>query len=91
MALNRAVDLNPQFANAHFFLGVMYAISGDYVKSAAALQTVAEFSPENAKAVADDLAAVRNGKNPFPKSRLGALGISGTVAEPAGAATTPTP
>lgn len=91
VALNRAVDLNPQFANAHFFLGVMYAISGDYVKSAASLQTVAEFSPENAKAVADDLAAVRNGKNPFPKSRLGALGISGTVTEPAGAAKAPTP
>lgn len=83
-ALNRAVDLNPQYANAHFFLGVMYAVSGDYAKSAVSLQTVADLSPENATAIASDLAMVKAGKNPFPKSRLGALGLSGTVTEPTG-------
>lgn len=74
-ALARSVELNPQYANARFFLGVMYAISGQYAESAAALEQVAALSPENAQAVAADLAAVRAGRNPFPPSRLGALGI----------------
>ncbi|HRH55662.1 MAG TPA: tetratricopeptide repeat protein [Candidatus Paceibacterota bacterium] len=74
-ALSRAVELNPQYANARFFLGVMYAISGDYARSAAELEQVAALSPENAAAIEPDLAAVRAGRNPFPPSRLGALGI----------------
>ncbi len=81
-ALARAVDLNPQYANARFFLGVMYAISGDYTKALESLESVAALSPENAKAVATDIAALKNGKNPFPASRLGALGIPRTVTEP---------
>ncbi len=90
-ALARSVELNPQYANARFFLGVMYAIAGDYTNAAAQLQAVAAMSPENEQAVANDLAALKNGKNPFPASRLGALGIPQTVAEPkatAGAAAT---
>lgn len=74
-ALARSVELNPQYANARFFLGVMYAITGQYPEAAAQLEQVASLSPENAQAVADDLAAVRAGRNPFPPSRLGALGI----------------
>ena len=74
-ALSRATELNPQYANAHFFLGVMYAIAGQYDRAAAALETVAAFSPENASAVANDLAVLKQGRNPFPPSRLGALGI----------------
>lgn len=74
-ALERSVELNPQYANARFFLAVMYAISGKYPESAAELEQVAALSPENAQAVAEDLAAVRAGRNPFPPSRLGALGI----------------
>jgi tetratricopeptide (TPR) repeat protein len=74
-ALARSVELNPQYANARFFLGVMYAITGQYPEAAAQLEEVASLSPENAQAVADDLAAVRAGRNPFPPSRLGALGI----------------
>ncbi len=74
-ALARAVELNPQHANARFFLGVMYAISGDVPKAIEALEGVSALSPENATAVASDLASLRNGKNPFPQSRLGALGI----------------
>lgn len=74
-ALARSVELNPQYANARFFLAVMYSIVGRYADAATQLETVAGLSPENAQAVADDLAAVRAGRNPFPPSRLGALGI----------------
>jgi tetratricopeptide (TPR) repeat protein len=82
-ALSRAISLNPQYANAHFFLGVMYALKGEYDKAMTELTTVAGFSPDNAKAVASDLAALQAGKNPFPPSRLGALGIPGTtITEP---------
>lgn len=90
-ALARAVELNPQYANARFSLGVMLATSGDYKNAATQLEAVAALSPENAQAVASDLAALRNGKNPFPASRLGALGIPQTVSEPTAkqGATTP--
>jgi len=78
-ALARSVELNPQYANARFFLAVMYAIGGQYQESAAQLEQVATLSPENAAAVQADLAVVRAGKNPFPPSRLGALGIPQTA------------
>ncbi len=87
-ALSRSVELNPQYANARFFLGVMYAISGDYAKAIKELEAVAAISPENAEAVASDLAALRAGKNPFPQSRLGALGIPQKVTEAPQPATT---
>lgn len=74
-ALARSVELNPQYANAHFFLGVMQAIAGNYPAAARELEFVASLSAENAEAVAADLVAVRAGRNPFPPSRLGALGI----------------
>lgn len=74
-ALARAVELNPQYANAHFFLGVMLALQGDLAGATQALEMVASFSPENAQAVAADLETLRGGENPFPPSRLGALGI----------------
>lgn len=83
-ALARAVELNPQYANARFFLAVMHAILGQYPQAVAELEQVAALSPENAQAVASDLEAVRAGRNPFPPSRLGALGIpQGPLAEPA--------
>lgn len=82
-ALSRSVELNPQYANARFFLGVMYGISGQYDRAIIELEGVATLSPENAGAVAADLAALRQGRNPFPPSRLGALGIpQGSLAEP---------
>lgn len=89
-ALTRATELNPQYANAHFFLGVMYALQGNYQSAATALQTVASLSAENAAAVADDLASLKAGKNPFPPSRLGALGIPQvSVTEPGPVAPAP--
>ena len=83
-ALMAAVQANGQFANAHYFLGVMYSLKGEYAKAATELQTVGGFSEENARAVAADLATLQAGKNPFNATRLGALGIrQGPVAEPA--------
>jgi tetratricopeptide (TPR) repeat protein len=75
-ALSQAVQLNPQYANARFFLGVMYALQNKYPEAVAQLQAVAALSKENAAAVAPDIAQLQAGKNPFPPSRLGALGLS---------------
>ncbi|KND47185.1 MAG: Tfp pilus assembly protein PilF [Parcubacteria bacterium C7867-004] len=75
VALARAVEVNPEYANARFFLAAMYAISGKFTEAEAQLSAIAAMSPENAAAVAADLAQVKAGKNPFPASRLGALGI----------------
>jgi cytochrome c-type biogenesis protein CcmH/NrfG len=74
-ALSNAVQLNPQYANAHYFLGVMYAINGQYPQALAQLQAVAALSKANAAAVATDITQLQAGKNPFPASSLGALGI----------------
>lgn len=74
-ALSQAVQLNPQYANAHFFLAVMYSLQSQYAKAIAQLQAVAGLSADNAKAVAADIAQLQAGKNPFPASQLGALGI----------------
>jgi cytochrome c-type biogenesis protein CcmH/NrfG len=92
-ALSSAVQLNPSYANARYFLGVMYAISGQYPQALAQLQAVAALSTANATAVAPDIALLQAGKNPFPPSRLGALGIpqpsvTDAIGAPA-AATTP--
>ncbi len=89
-AFQQALEVNPQFANARYFLGVMYAITGDYAKAADALAMVAAQSPENAKAVENDLAALKQNKNPFPPSRLGALGLTApSVSESTTAETKP--
>lgn len=83
-ALSAAIQANAQYANAHYFLGVMHALKGNYPQAVVELQTVAGFSAENAKAVAEDLATLQAGKNPFNATRLGALGIKqGPVAETA--------
>lgn len=86
-ALSRAVELNPQFANARFFLAVAYATAGQFAPAAEQLEAVAALSPENAQSVAADLAVLRQGRNPYPASRFGALGIPQVpVAETAPAA-----
>ncbi|MBY0110655.1 tetratricopeptide repeat protein [Patescibacteria group bacterium] len=91
-ALTRAVALNPQFANAHFYLGMMYALSGEYPRAAEQLRVVAGFSEDNAIAVAADIAALDAGTNPFPSARVAAFGIPyAPVDEPTPAGVTPTP
>lgn len=75
VALSRAVSLNPQYANARFFLAVAYASAGQLPQALQELQAVAALSDTNAQAVAADIKTLEAGKNPFPASRLGALGI----------------
>jgi tetratricopeptide (TPR) repeat protein len=86
-ALARAVEINPQYANARFFLAAMYSIQGKYPQALEQMRAVAAFSPENAAAVAPDAALLEAGKNPFPATRLKSLGIpTPPVTEPAAAA-----
>ncbi len=85
-AFSRAVELNPQYANARFFLAATHANQGRIAEALAEMRTVAAMSPENAAAVAADLSALEAGRNPFPTERVRSLGIpQPPVAEPAGA------
>lgn len=69
-ALETAVNVNPQFANARYFLSAVYARQGNTEKALAEMQEVAALSLENATAVATQLADLENGKNPFPANFL---------------------
>jgi tetratricopeptide (TPR) repeat protein len=80
-ALSRAVELNPQYANARFFLAVSYAARGQYELALAQINAVAELSPENRAAVSQYLAPLAAGRNPFPQTAQGALGIPPPVAD----------
>lgn len=80
-ALSRAVEKNPQYANARFFLAVAYATKANYPKALEQLQAIAALSPDNAATVAPDIAQLQAGRNPFPPSRLGALGIQQPLPE----------
>ncbi len=73
--LARAVEINPQFANARFFLAVVYAQQRNYADALVQLRAVAAMSNENAKAVEGYIAGLVAGRNPFPPSALGALGV----------------
>lgn len=74
-ALARAVELNPGYANARFFLAVAHAGGGDFASAITELEAVSALSEENATAVSADLASLREGTNPYPLSRLRTLGI----------------
>jgi tetratricopeptide (TPR) repeat protein len=65
-----AVSARPDFANAHYFLAVALAHEGDLQDALKQIQAVSDQSPENAKAVATQLAALQAGKNPFPANLL---------------------
>ena len=83
-ALSRAVELNPQYANARFFLAAMLSVQGKYQDALTQLQAVSAMSPDNATAVAADIATLQSNKNPFPPARLRSLGVPSTpVEEPA--------
>ena len=82
-ALSKAVEVNPQYANARYFLGAMYALSGKYDQAIAELRTVGALSEDNAAVVASDVTALEAGKNPFTLERLRSFGIpQPPVAEP---------
>lgn len=71
-ALASAVAANPQYANARYFLSALYAKRGDMANALAQMQAIADMSAENATAVASQLAALQEGKNPFPANLLSA-------------------
>lgn len=71
-ALEGAVQTNPQFANALYFLSAVYAKQGNLPKALAQMEEVAKLSPENRIAVAKLLADLTAGKNPFPANLLSA-------------------
>jgi tetratricopeptide (TPR) repeat protein len=69
-ALGAAVSVNPEFANARYFLAAVYAKQGKMEDAAQQVQAIADMSAENATAVASQLAALKQGKNPFPANLL---------------------
>lgn len=75
IALARAVEINPQYANARFFLGAILATQGKYPEALEQFRAIAALSPENATTVAADIASLEAGKNPFPPARMKSLGI----------------
>ncbi|HVX90705.1 MAG TPA: tetratricopeptide repeat protein [Candidatus Paceibacterota bacterium] len=84
-ALQAAIKVNPQYANAHFFLAVAYAAKKEYTDAITELETVSSLSPDNAVAVAADIMALKEGKNPFPATTLSEAPVS----EPAATGTSP--
>jgi tetratricopeptide (TPR) repeat protein len=69
-ALSAAVAANSQFANARYLLSAVYAKQGDMKNALAQMQSLADMSADNAKAVASQLAALTEGRNPFPANLL---------------------
>jgi len=69
-ALSAAVVANPQFANARYFLSAVYAKQGDMKNALKEMQSIADMSADNAKAVATQLTALAAGNNPFPANLL---------------------
>src|SRR3989344_1111679 len=69
-ALSRAVEADPRFANAHYFLAALYAQAGDYDRAGDELATVAALGEDNARAVEPLLRVLAEGKNPFPANLL---------------------
>ncbi|MBI2410187.1 hypothetical protein HYV30_04105 [Candidatus Kaiserbacteria bacterium] len=69
-ALGAAVNVNPQFANARYFLAAVLAKQGKLTDALAQVQAIADMSDENAKAVEKELAELKAGRNPFPQNLL---------------------
>lgn len=80
-ALARAVEVNPQYANARFFLAVQLAGKGQYNEAVAQLNAVAALSPENSAAVEGYLAALAQGRNPFPQGAAATSGFPPAVSD----------
>lgn len=47
-AFERAIELDPQFANARYFLSLAYAETGDYDRAIEQMRVVEELNPDNA-------------------------------------------
>lgn len=69
-ALRAAVEANPQFANARYFLAAVLARQGSYADAKRELEAVAAFSDQNAQAVASAIAALAAERDPFPPNLL---------------------
>ena len=69
-ALSGAVTVNPQFANARYFLSAVYAKRGNMQEALVQMKAIAAMSSENANAVITQLAALEADKNPFPANLL---------------------
>tara|TARA_B100000508_G_scaffold60333_1_gene47298 strand:- start:335724 stop:338114 length:2391 start_codon:yes stop_codon:yes gene_type:complete len=70
-ALVRATNVNPSFANGHYVLATILAQEGEFEAALEALNRAAALSEENATALADQIAALEAGENPFEE--LGGL------------------
>lgn len=65
-----AIEANPQFANAKYFLAAVYAKQKNFVEAVKQLKEVAVLSADNEKIVTPMIAALEAGKNPFPADLL---------------------
>ncbi len=74
-AFTRAIELNPEFVNARLLLAITLSLSGRTQDAIVQLENISSTSSENAAAVADDLAQLRQGNNPFTQSRLSDLNL----------------
>ena len=80
---SRITELNPQYANAHYFVGVTYALLGEFDEAVSALSRVKDLAPENAETVGADIASLNEGVNPFTTGKLRELGVPGVAPVPA--------
>ena len=80
-ALSRAVEINPQYANARFFLASGYAARGELERALAELNAIAALSPENARAVDTYVTALAQGRNPFPRAGQATAGFPPQVSD----------
>ncbi len=69
-ALEEAVRVNPEFANARYFLAAVYAKQREYPKAVTQLEEVRAFTEGNAAIVDPLIAQLAAGKNPFPANLL---------------------
>lgn len=69
-ALEEAVRVNSQFANARYFLAAVYAKQREYAKAVTQLEAVRAFTEGNAEIVDPLIVQLTAGKNPFPANLL---------------------
>lgn len=70
-ALSQAVLLNPNYANARYFLAIAYAQKKSYTKAVGEIKAISALSSVNAKAVAHVLSVLKQNKNPFAQNTVG--------------------